>query len=428
MRVFKFGGASLKDATNIKNVGTIIGRFDNEQLVVVVSATGKTTNLLEEVVNGYFNKTDEAQDALDKFKENHVNIAKDLFPIEHEIFALMNDLFVEIDWILEDGPNDPYDYIYDQIVSIGEMVSSRIVHSYLNLIGIKTAWLDARDVIKTDEPYREAKLRWNETQSAVQTIIPPLLNSNKVVITQGFIGGSKDNQTMTLGREGSDYSAAILAFCLNAENQTIWKDVPGVLTADPRKFENTVLLEKLSYREAIEMTYYGASVIHPKTIQPLQKKNIPLLVKSFLDPDSTGTIISGDFDAHYPPMVMEEDNQALLYIAPNDYSFVVEHHLSFLFHLFTEHRIFVNMMQNTALSFVACVTNEKDRLKLVEEALAEEYFVRKEENLKLLTIRHFDEATLEELKRGKIILLEEKLSDTVQMVIKNIPQLKYKES
>lgn len=426
MRVFKFGGASLKNAENIKNVGSIIGRFDNEQLIVVVSATGKTTNLLEEVVNSYYHKTDEAQIALDKFKENHINIAKALFTIDHEVFALMNDLFVEIDWILEDDPNDPYDYIYDQIVSIGEMVSSRIVHAYLNLIGIKTAWLDARDVIKTDEPYREAKLRWNETQTAALAIIPPFFEKSKVVITQGFIGGSKDNQTMTLGREGSDYSAAILAFCLNASNQTIWKDVPGVLNADPRKFENAVLLEKLSYREAIEMTYYGASVIHPKTIQPLQKKNIPLLVKSFIDPDGVGTIISGDFDAHYPPMVMEEDNQALLYIAPNDYSFVVEHHLSFLFHLFTEHRIFVNMMQNTALSFVACVTNEKDRLKLVEEALAAEYFVSKEENLKLLTIRHYNETTLDELKRGKIILLEERLSDTVQMVIKNIPQLKYK--
>jgi len=426
MKVFKFGGASLKDADNIKNVGSIIARFENEQLVVVVSATGKTTNLLEEVVNAYINKSDEAQHSLVRFKENHLNIAQDLFPANHEVFALINDLFVEIDWIIEDEANDTYDYIYDQIVSIGEMVSSRIVNAYLNIINVKTAWLDARDVIKTDEPYREAKLRWNETQTAVQSIIPPLLNNNKVVITQGFIGGSKDNQTMTLGREGSDYSAAILAFCLNAVNQTIWKDVPGVLTADPRKFENAVLLEKLSYREAIEMTYYGASVIHPKTIQPLQKKNIPLLVKSFLDPDGIGTIISGDFDAHYPPMVMEEDNQALLYIAPNDFSFVVEHHLSFLFQLFTKHRIFVNMMQNTALSFVACVTNEKDRLKMVEEALASEYFVSKEENLKLVTIRHYNEATLDELKRGKIILLEERLSDTVQMVIKNIPQLKYK--
>lgn len=428
MRVFKFGGASLKDSENIKNVGNIVRQYEDKSLVIVVSATGKTTNLLEEVVNNYFSQTGEELAFVEKFRSQHLELANGLFPANHEVYSLLNDLFVEIDWILEDAPHDPYDYIYDQLVSIGEMVSSRLVHAYLNQIGIKTAWLDARDVIKTDEPYREAKIRWEDTQQAAQTIIPGLLSTHSVVITQGFIGGSKDNQTMTLGREGSDYSAAILAFCLNAENQTIWKDVPGVLNADPRKFENAVLIEKLSYREAIEMTYYGASVIHPKTIQPLQKKNIPLLVKSFLNPEGTGTVISGDFDTHYPPMVMEEDNQALLYIAPNDYSFVVEHHLGFLFQLFAEHRIFVNMMQNTALSFVACVTNEKDRLKFVEEALSSDYFVSKEENLKLLTIRHYNEATLDELKHGKIILLEERLANTVQMVIKNIPQLKYKDA
>jgi len=426
MRVHKFGGSSIKDAASMKNVVDILTDYGNPPAVVVVSAIGKTTNLLELVVSNYFKKTGEAGHYFDTFKSNHTTLITELLGEAHSVLKTVNDLFVEIDWILEEDPKDSFDYVYDQIVSIGELVSSRIMHAYMNHRGLTTEWVDARDIIRTDETYRESRINWDKTVPAVKKAISLAHQNHDYVITQGFIGGTDDNNTTTLGREGSDYSAAILCFCLDAESQTIWKDVPGVLNADPRRFENAILLERLSYREAIEMTYYGASVIHPKTIQPLQRKNIPLLVRSFLNPGIIGTTISGDFDAKYPPMVMVEEDQTLLYITPNDYSFIVEHHLGFLFNLFASHRIFVNMMQNTALSFVACVPNDVDRLKGAIEALAKDYIITKDEGLQLITVRHFDETTLHELKEGRTVIIEERLSNTVQMVTKQFPKLKEK--
>ncbi|HNA93629.1 MAG TPA: aspartate kinase, partial [Saprospiraceae bacterium] len=292
MRVFKFGGASLKDAEGIRTVGSIIGLHTDTELVVVVSATGKSTNLLEKVVYDYYHQTGNPQQYVDEFELTHLSIIKDLFDPEHNIFHQLNKVSSDLKSILSTKPNASYDQIYDSIVSAGELLSSYIVHAWLNHSGIKTAWLDARSVIKTDENFREGRILWNDTLAASKSIIPPLFEESKVVVTQGFLGGTLRGQTTTLGREGSDYSAAIISFCLDAENQTIWKDVPGVLNADPRKFENAILIDKLSYREAIEMTYYGASVIHPKTIQPLQRKNIPLLVKSFINPEGEGTLIS----------------------------------------------------------------------------------------------------------------------------------------
>ena len=426
MRVFKFGGASLKDADGMKNVNAIIKEFQNTKLVVVVSATGKSTNLLEKIVYSYFHKTGEAELYKEEFKSIHLEIAKGLFKDSHPIFEHINDLIVEIDWVLEDEPHDTYDYIYDQIVSIGEMVSSRIIHAYLEQEKSNACWLDARSIIKTDETYREGRIQWEETIKSTKQIVTPLLEKYQIVVTQGFIGGTSDNQTTTLGREGSDYSAAIISFCLDAENQTIWKDVPGVLNADPRKFENAILIDKLSYREAIEMTYYGASVIHPKTIQPLQRKNIPLLVKSFLNPKGEGTLISGDIDSIYPPVVVLETNQLLLQISTRDFSFVAEHHLSEIFKKFADVRIKVNMMQNSAISFSACINNQTDKVDRLLLSLKDQFKVEIDDDLELLTIRHYNDAVLNELKRNRIIILEERLSNTVQMVTKRVPQLTMK--
>ncbi len=306
------------------------------------------------------------------------------------------------------------------------MVSSRIIHAYLEQEKSNACWLDARSIIKTDETYREGRIQWEETIKSTKQIVTPLLEKYQIVVTQGFIGGTSDNQTTTLGREGSDYSAAIISFCLDAENQTIWKDVPGVLNADPRKFENAILIDKLSYREAIEMTYYGASVIHPKTIQPLQRKNIPLLVKSFLNPKGEGTLISGDIDSIYPPVVVLETNQLLLQISTRDFSFVAEHHLSEIFKKFADVRIKVNMMQNSAISFSACINNQTDKVDRLLLSLKDQFKVEIDDDLELLTIRHYNDAVLNELKRNRIIILEERLSNTVQMVTKRVPQLTMK--
>lgn len=423
MKVFKFGGASLKDAEGMKNVGNIVKQHFSSPLVIVVSATGKSTNLLEMVVSEYFHQTGDADKYKDDFKNIHFEIASQLFKPEHAIFNHLNDLMVEIDWVLEDEPHDSYDYIYDQIVSIGEMVSSRLIAAYLEQEGLPIQWEDARSFIKTDETYREGRIQWEATKKATKNILEPFLNENKIIVTQGFIGGTSDNQTTTLGREGSDYSAAIISFCLDAEYQTIWKDVPGVMNADPRKFENAILLDKLSYREAIEMTYYGASVIHPKTIQPLQRKNIPLFVKSFIDPEGEGTLISGDIDNVYPPVVVLETNQLLLQISTRDFSFVAEHHLSEIFKKFAEVRIKVNMMQNSAISFSACITNQNDKVERLLTSLNDQFKVSFDDDLELLTIRHYNDSILNELKRNRIIILEERLANTVQMVTKSVPQL-----
>ncbi|HNG06965.1 MAG TPA: aspartate kinase [Saprospiraceae bacterium] len=426
MRVFKFGGASLKDAEGIRTVGSIIGLHTDTELVVVVSATGKSTNLLEKVVYDYYHQTGNPQQYVDEFELTHLSIIKDLFDPEHNIFHQLNKVSSDLKSILSTKPNASYDQIYDSIVSAGELLSSYIVHAWLNHSGIKTAWLDARSVIKTDENFREGRILWNDTLAASKSIIPPLFEESKVIVTQGFLGGTLRGQTTTLGREGSDYSAAIISFCLDAENQTIWKDVPGVLNADPRKFENAILIDKLSYREAIEMTYYGASVIHPKTIQPLQRKNIPLLVKSFINPEGEGTLISADGNSIYPPVVVLEMNQILLQISTRDFSFVAEHHLSDIFKKFADVRVKVNMMQNSAISFSACITNQADKVDRLLASLRDQFKVDADDDLELLTIRHYNDSILHELKRNRIIILEEKLSDTVQMITKRVPQLKMK--
>jgi len=421
IKVFKFGGASVKDATGIRNVAEIISQYNETPLAIVVSALGKTTNQLEEVLNAYYGNGDDIQAKLNSVKENHLAIINELFDESHEIYDLINDILIEIDWVLDEKPEQEYDYIYDQLVSVGEMLSTRIVAAYLNEVGIAAQWLDARDVLLTDDTYREGQILWEQTEENVDRQVLPILNSGKKVITQGFIGSTKDNQTTTLGREGSDFTAAIFSYCLNAEDMTIWKDVPGVLTADPRLFKNVQKLDRLSYKEAIEMTYYGANVIHPKTIKPLQNKNIPLYVKSFLAPAQPGTYIGIEVEDHYPPIVVVEKNQSLLHFARKDFSFVVEHHMADIFKLFADLRIFVNMMRNTAISFTVCVPSVSDRIERLISALEDDYKITRDDGLELLTIRHYKEEVLDSITKGKIILLEEKLRNTVQMVTKEVP-------
>jgi len=426
MKVFKFGGASLKDAENIKNVASILQRYQNDSLVIIVSATGKTTNALEAVIDAHAKQTGEAQNLYNGFKETHYAIMRDLFDADDKVFAEVNDTLVEGEWVLEEAPAEDYDYMYDQLVCMGELVSSKIVGAYLNKIGLPTTWLDARDVIATDNTFREGWVVWDRTKANAQKIVPPMLEKTKFAITQGFIGSTSENFTTTLGREGSDYSAAIFSHCLDAESMSIWKDVPGVLNADPRVFDNTIKLDRLSYKEAIEMTYYGAQVIHPKTIKPLQNKNIPMFVKSFLDPTAPGTEISSDVDDLYPPIIVLEKNQALMHISTLDYSFVAEHHMARLFKKAADLRIFVNMMQNTAVSFTICVPNVPDRIETFIDGISDEFKVKVETGLELITIRHYTEETIASLKKNKIVLFEERIRNMLHMVVKNIPLIERK--
>jgi aspartate kinase len=429
IRVFKFGGSSLKDAAAVEHVANILKQYKEERLVIVVSAMGKTTNALEEVVAAHANQDGKAFELLSAIKQQHYQTIEALMGEQsQEAMVAVNDAFVEVEWVLEEEPHENYDYMYDQIVSIGEIVSSKIVGAYLNHIGLATTWLDARDVVLTDNIFREGWVQWTETQERANKSVKPLLDQEGFVITQGFIGSTSENFTTTLGREGSDYTAAIFSFCLDAEDMTIWKDVPGVLTADPRVFENVTKLDRLSYREAIEMTYYGAKVIHPKTIKPLQNKSIPLIVKSFIDPSGEGTYISDDVEDNYPPMVAIEGDQALLQISTRDFSFVAEHHIRELFNIIADLRIQVNMMQNSAISFSLCVNDIDDKADRFAERIQKEYKVMIDRGLELITVRHHQPAILENLREGKIVLLEERIKmTTVQMVVKDVAVMRRKD-
>lgn len=422
MKVFKFGGASVKDADSIRNVVNILKKYADEETVIVISAMGKSTNALEKVVDAYFDANKNANEPLLEVRTQHFEIMKELFDPSDEVFNSVNDTFVEIDWVLEDQPEEKYDYIYDQIVSIGELVSTKIVTAFLNKSELPAVWLDARDIIQTDNTHREAKVNWEETQQRMNELIPDL-SKKGLVVTQGFIGSTSENFTTTLGREGSDYSAAIFAYCLHAKSMSIWKDVPGILTADPRLFKHVTKIDRLSYREAIEMTYYGAKVIHPKTIKPLQNKNITLYVKSFIEPDGSGTIISANLENYYPPVIVVEKNQALLHISTRNFSFVAEDNLSVIFQALAKNRIKVNMMQNTAISFSVCVDNKPRRIKGLLEDLEQSFKVLKNENLELITIRHYKNEVIENLKKGKLVILEERIRNNAQMVVKDIPAI-----
>ncbi len=422
-KVFKFGGASVRDADAIRNVANILKKYPEEKILIVVSAMGKTTNALEKVVTAYTKKTEDAFALLEEVKQTHYQVAQELFGTEHSIFSLLNDTFVEIEWVIEEDQQDSYDYIYDQIVSIGEMASTRMLTAFLVQEERSATWLDARDVIRTDDTFREGRVNWETTGTLCQQKLPSLFAKNDLVITQGFIGGTQENFTTTLGREGSDYSAAIFAYQLDAESVSIWKDVPGILTGDPRLFENVQKIDRLSYKEAIEMTYYGAKVIHPKTIKPLENKNIPLYVKSFVDPLGEGTMITTDVNVTYPPVVVVEPNQVLLHISTRDFSFVTERHLGFLFQQFDKYRIKINMMQNMAISFTVCVTERSERLARLIPELEKDFKLVVDRNLELITVRHYTDEIVATLSSGKMILFEEYIRGTMSMVIKEIPKM-----
>jgi len=417
MKVFKFGGASIKNAAAIKNVASIIKKYRGEKLLVVVSAMGKTTNALENVLDKYIKQDKEQlQEAVHKVKQQHQQILEALFEQPHPIYDEINDTFVDMEWILEEDPQESYDYLYDQVVSTGELLSTKIVAAYLNQVGVETHWLDVRDCILTDNNYREAGIHWSTTTERIEKVVPPLLE-NKIVLTQGFIGCTTENFTTTLGREGSDFTAAIFSYGLDAESMSIWKDVPGVLTGDPRLFDNRKKLEQLSYAEAIEMTYYGAQVIHPKTIRPLQNKAIPLHVKSFVNPEGSGTTI-GQFDIDdYPPMIVVKTNQALLKITSKDFYFVDEAKFSALFAALAHHRVKVNMTQNTALAFSVCVNDDAQKIEALIADLQKDYTVGKIEQLKLITIRYTTSDLFARFTKDQKVYLEEKIRNTTQLVV-----------
>jgi aspartate kinase len=424
MVVYKFGGASVKDAASIKHVARIIADTTGP-LVVVVSAMGKTTNALEEVLNTYYNGDQAtAIELLAKLRQSHFEAARAILGDEaEETMHRLNDHFVEIDWIIEDDVHDPYDYLYDQIVSIGEMASSTLLHAAVVAQGAQAAYLDARAVIVTDERHRAASVDFALTQERITKQVSDLQVDHRVVITQGFIGSTRDNNTTTLGREGSDYSAGIFSYCLDVESMHIWKDVPGILTADPRLFDNTIKIDRLSYREAIEMTYYGAKVIHPKTIKPLQNKSIHLHVRPYMQPDSEGTLINDDGAMTYPPMIVVEADQSMLYIKTRDFSFVAEQHLKEIFRLLDKYHIKVNMMRNTAISFTMSTNTVASKLELLVADLRTSFDVDVESDLELVTVRHYDQATINRLTEGKMVMYEETLRNTHQMVIKDVPPL-----
>ncbi|MEX8546961.1 MAG: aspartate kinase [Mucilaginibacter sp.] len=417
MQVFKFGGASVKDAAAIKNLSLIVQNYQKEELLIVVSAMGKTTNALEKLTAAYINKTDEVHAVFTGIKTFHHQIMAELFAPSNPVFDEVENTFVEIDWLIEEEPHDDPHFIYDQIVSIGELVSSRIVTAYLNQTGVKSRWLDARGLIQTDNTYREGLVDWELTRKNISETVPQLLQ-NEVLVTQGFLGGTSENYTTTLGREGSDYTAAIFASCLNAPSVTIWKDVAGVFNADPKRFENVLKFEQLPYSEAVEMSYYGASIIHPKTIQPLQNAGIPLFVKPFLTPKESGTVINAEEFLVKVPVIIVKTNQVLVSVSSKDHAFITENHLSEIFKTLAGFHFKVNLMQNSALSFTFCVDFEAARFKQLQQKLKQDFKFRYNLEVELLTVRHYETPLLQELSAGKTILLEQLSRNTAQLVIK----------
>ncbi|MDX2173257.1 MAG: aspartate kinase [Bacteroidota bacterium] len=419
MQVFKFGGASVKDADSVKNVSEILKKYVTEPTIVVVSAMGKTTNKLEELVNAYFYKEGDATLIIEELKTFHLNIVSQLFEnIKSNIYAEVENVFTEISWCIEDELTPNYSFHYDQIVSNGEVLATKIISAYLNSIEIKNTWIDARGIVQTDNSYREGKVNYELSEALVQTQLLPLFKNGNLVITQGFIGGTSENYCTTLGREGSDYTAALLAYFTNTRSVTIWKDVAGVLNADPKYFKNTKKIDELTYHDAIELTYYGASVIHPKTIKPLQNKNIPLFVKSFLKPEDKGTIITNGEKRSNITTYIFKVNQVLLSIQPIDFSFIAEENLSVIFSLFTKYNVHANMTQNSAISFSVCLDYDVHKIEPLIADLQKQFKVLyNNTNVELMTVRNYNDDILKYLTENKTVLIEQRSRNTLQMVM-----------
>ena len=411
MKIFKFGGASVKDADSVKNVLRVLSIQGFERCLIVVSAMGKTTNALERVVEFYFNKSDYQQE-IAKIKEEHIQIAKGLFDENHHVFSEIKLFFDDIESFLRRNKSPNYNFVYDQVVTCGEMISSKILSVYLSDNEMGNQWLDARDFIKTDTNYREGLVNWEETEKNISQ-----LDKAKTYVTQGFIGSDENNFTVSLGREGSDYSAAIFAYCLDAKDMTIWKDVPGVMTGDPRKFENVELLSNISYEEAIEMAYYGASVIHPKTLQPLKQKSIPFFVKSFINPEKAGTKIGISTENQLLESYILKENQVLMRISTRDFSFIAEDHISFIFRELAKRNIKVSLMQNSAISLALCLEDKFNNVDELEAELEQDFNTEIVKNVSLFTIRNARLENLDKLYEGKNVLLEQITKTTVQMII-----------
>ena len=416
MKVFKFGGASIKDISSIKNILKIISTYNEDRLVIVVSAMGKTTNALELVVHNYFNNKENLQASISEVYNFHLEIINNLFEKSHPIFSDISKSFEKLNSFIKANKSPSYSFVYDQIVSIGELLSSRIIHHFLLNNNINCSFIDARNCIKTNSKYRGAKVEWDITNEKIKDYI----SDSKISVTQGFIGSDKNNFTVTLGREGSDYSAAIFAYVLNAESLSIWKDVPGLLNADPKFFKNTKLLNQISYSETIELAFYGASIIHPKTLQPLQKKEIPLLVKSFKNPQSKGTIISKGIDIEpLVPCYIFKQNLILLKLSSLDFSFMVEDNISDIFKELHKFKMKVDVIQNSAISFSVCFFDKYNKIKELIKNLEGKYKIDMHKNVSLFTIRHFDEKSIKKITNKRKLLLEQRTEKTVRLIFSN---------
>ncbi len=416
MRIFKFGGASIKNADGVKNVVKVLQTVGHDNTLVIVSAMGKMTNAFEDLIEKYFENKSELKPTLKNILEHHIEVLNGLFGnTNHRVYGDVKGLIEEIGSFFKANKSPDYNFVYDQVVSYAELISSTILSAYLNEVGLTNQWLDVRELIKTDNFYRRAKVNWDATQSTINQNV----NTKKLNITQGFLGSDANNFTTTLGREGSDYTAAIFAYCLNADSVTIWKDVPGVLNADPRYFEKTQLLNKISYREAIELAFYGASVIHPKTLQPLQRKEIPLYVKSFIDPEAPGTCVSKgiDLDPNVPCFIVKK-NQVLISLSTLDFSFIVEENISEIFNLLHLYKMKVDVIQNSAISFSVCIDNNYNNLEKLLHHLKAKFKVTCDDNVSLYTIRHYDGNAIKSIEKGKNVLLKQLYQETVQIVTK----------
>lgn len=423
MKVFKFGGASVKDAPAIENLKNILHRYEDEQLVVVISAMGKTTNFLEKLLDAYYHAPENVPALIAELRMNHETVAVQLMgecnpflPHSERLFTLLNEQ-------LQRPTSDNFDYDYDRIVSFGELLSTTLISTYLNTQGVETQWLDARQLIRTDNTYREGHVDWAVTQKLVCNTINPYFQNRThgIVLTQGFIAGTAENQTTTLGREGSDYSAAILAYTLDAECVTVWKDVPGILNADPKRFTDAVKIDRLTYHETVELAYYGASVIHPKTLKPLHNKQIPLYVKSFFHPENEGSMITKDADLKEIPSFIVKDNQLLISVSPRDFSIIGVENLSIILDVLAKYRVKINLIQNSALTFSVCTDNVPLRLKPCIEELQEEFIVKFNDGIRLVTIRHYDKDSEKEVLAmfsDEDVLIRQSNRHTIQLVLK----------
>ena len=416
MKVFKFGGASIKDASSIKNILKIISGYNDEKLIIVVSAMGKTTNALEIVVDNYFNNKPELQSSILNVFNFHLEIMMDLFKKNDPVFYETSKLFEKLKSFIKSNKSPSYSFVYDQIVSVGELISSNIIHHFLLNNNIDCSLIDARNCIKTDSKYRGGKVQWDSTNKKVKEAI----TKTNINITQGFIGSDKNNFTVTLGREGSDYSAAIFAYVLNAESLSIWKDVPGLLNADPKFFSNTKLLNQISYSETIELAFYGASIIHPKTLQPLQKKEIPLHVKSFKNPKSKGTIISKEIEIEpLVPCYIFKENLILIKLSSLDFSFMVEDNISNIFKELHDFKMKVDVIQNSAISFSVCFFDKYNNIDALVKNLEGKFKIEMHKNVSLFTIRHFNEKSIKKVSNKRKLVLEQRTEKTVRLIFSN---------